>query len=70
MALYRDLTEAEIRKAKNDIVSLGQEAIGCMELGADSTAFELMQKQKALKELVEKWEEWQKIKNLSFSDLI
>lgn len=70
MALYRYLTEDEIRKIKNDIVSLGQEAIGCIELGADSTAFELIQKQKGLKEIVEKWEEWQRIKDLDFSDLI
>lgn len=71
MALYRDLTEEEIRKVKNDIISLGQEAIGYIELGdSDSTVFEIMQKKRALEDLVERWEEWQKIKNCSFSDLI
>ncbi len=71
MALYRDLTEEEIRKVKNDIVSLGQEAIGYIELGgSESTVFEIMQKKRALEDLVERWEEWQKIKNLSLSDLI
>lgn len=71
MALYRDLTEEEIRKVKNDIISLGREAIGYIELGgAESTVFEIMQKKRALEDLVERWEEWQKIKNCSFSDLI
>lgn len=71
MALYRDLTEEEIRKVKNDIISLGQEAIGYIELGgSESTVFEIMQKKRALEDLVERWEEWQKIKNLSLSDLI
>lgn len=71
MALYRDLTEEEIRKVKNDIISLGREAIDYIELGgAESTVFEIMQKKRALEDLVERWEEWQKIKNCSLSDLI
>ena len=71
MALYRDLTEEDIRKVKNDIVSLGQKAIGYIELGgAESTVFEIMQQKRALEDLVERWEEWQKIKNCSLSDLI
>lgn len=71
MALYQYLTENDIREAKNEIVSLGQKAIKYIELGgADSIVVELMQKQKDLKDLVQRWEEWQRIKDLSFSDLI
>lgn len=71
MALYRDLTEDDIRKIRNDIISLGREAIKYEELGgAESMVFQLMSKQKDLKNLLEKWEEWQKIKNCDLSDLI
>lgn len=71
MALYRDLTEDDIRKIKNDIISLGREAIKYEELGgAESMVFQLISKQKDLKNLLEKWEEWQKIKNCDLSDLI
>ena len=71
MASYKDLTEDDIRKVRNSIVSLGQQAIGFIELGgADSTIAELMKRQNELKDLVQQWEDWQKIKNCKFSDLI
>lgn len=71
MKSYRDLTEDEIRKIRNEIVTLGQKAIGQLELGGSRTsAIELMKKQRELKEIVENWEDWQKVKDLSFSDLI
>lgn len=71
MTSYRNLTEDDIREIRNEIVSLGQKAIKYIELGgADSMVVELMQKQKDLKDLVQKWEDWQKIKDAKFSDLI
>ena len=71
MTVYRTLTEDEIREIRNEIVTLGQKAIGILELGGgESMALELMNRQKELKEIVEKWEDWQKVKDLSFSDLI
>lgn len=71
MALYRDLTENDIREAKNEIISLGQKAIGLLECGgAESIVAELMEKQSALKDLVQRWEDWQKIKDCKLSDLI
>lgn len=71
MTSYRNLTEDDIREIRNEIVSLGQKAIGHIELGgADLIVAELMQKQKDLKDLVQKWEDWQKIKDAKFSDLI
>ena len=71
MTVYRTLTEDEIREIRNEIVTLGQKAIGILELGGGETmALELMNRQKELKEIVEKWEDWQKVKDLSFSDLI
>lgn len=71
MALYRDLTEDDARKIRNDIISLGREAIKYEELGgAESMVFQLICKQRELKNLLEKWEEWQKIKNCDLSDLI
>ena len=40
MALYRDLTEDDARKIRNDIISLGREAIKYEELGgAESMVF-------------------------------
>lgn len=71
MKTYRDLTEDEIREIRNEIVTLGQKAIGQLELGGSGTsAIELMKKQRELKDIVENWEDWQKVKDLSFSDLI
>lgn len=71
MESYRDLTEDDIRKVRNSIVSLGQQAIGFIELGgADSTVNELMKRQNELKDLVQQWEDWQKIKDCKLSDLI
>lgn len=72
MTDYRNLTEEDIRKIRNDIVRIGQEAIGLIEHGngCELTIAQLMKQQNSLKEILDNWEEWQKIKNLSFSDLI
>lgn len=72
MADYRNLTEEDIRKIKNDIVRIGQEAIGLIERGngCELTIAQLIRQQNTLKEVLDNWEEWQKIKDLSFSDLI
>ena len=69
---YRNLTEEDIRKIKNDIVRVGQEAIGLIERGngCELTIAQLIRQQNTLKEVLDNWEEWQKIKDLSFSDLI
>lgn len=69
--LYRELTEEDARKLRNNIVTLGQEAIKILEMGGTmSAAAEAMEKQKRCKELLEKWEEWQKIKDCDLSDLL
>lgn len=72
MANYRDLTEDDIRKIRNDIVRIGQEAIGLIERGngCELTIAQLIKQQNTLKEVLDNWEEWQKIKDLNFSDLI
>lgn len=69
--LYRELTEDDARKLRNNIVTLGQEAIKILELGGPMSAIaETMEKQKRCKELLEKWEQWQKIKDCDLSDLL
>lgn len=72
MTDYRNLTEEDIRKIKNEIVRVGQEAIGLIERGngCELTIAQLIKQQNTLKEVLDNWEEWQKIKDLSFSDLI
>lgn len=72
MTDYRKLTEEDIRKIRNDIVSIGQEAIGLIERGngCELTIAQLIKQQNSLKEILDNWEEWQKIKDLNFSDLI
>ena len=72
MASYRDLTEEDIRKIKNDIIRIGQEAISLIEngCGCELTVAQLIRQQNTLKEILDNWGEWQKIKDLNFSDLI
>lgn len=69
--LYREMTEEDARKLRNNIVTLGQEAIKILEMGGTMSAIaETIEKQKRCKELLEKWEQWQKIKDCDLSDLL
>lgn len=72
MTDYRKLTEEDIREIRNDIVRVGQEAIGLIERGngCELTIAQLIKQQNSLKEILDNWEEWQKIKNCSLADLI